>query len=648
MGHDGPPVAAVVSDRPTDTDVRGRDVQTPTPWFAPRRAMRALARPMAAAVLVAGAVTGVAGWADGWSRSNAVTAAGQSHRIETLEADYRLGRTADGAASLEATERLGVVFLDPPSGSDGRPSFERVLPTVVDGVRTPVTVQGVEDAEGRAVPFTVDEGETSVTVTVGLPDGVATASVDDTAAEPSTYVLRYRADDVVADSAGGGTLRWPVVDAAGVDEIDRVQAVVTVPDVLAPSVGEVTCATEGGDDAACTTSTTTTGGDEVTTVADDEVAAGESVEVSARTTAGAFTPGSADAGAVPETLAVLGVGGLSLVAAGGAVWLAATRRRRRLGDHVAIAGSVVPRGLSPALAGSLYGSPGRGVVGQLLQAAVDGDVVLRPGDEDVLVELVRWPDDLDPAADRALAVLVPRVPTGRPESLRGRLTLASDADLARVRDSAVRAKLVDRGDPERAGRWLGVAGGVGAVGLPLASHAAGVGLLPGTVALAATLVSVGAGWGVAHSWQRWSARGTETLGYLEGLKLYLAKPQLERIALLQKQTGPGHLVSAAEEAELYERLLPYAVVLGEEQTWLRMLGSTSGGGERRWLPDERLQQVLDAVNAADLVERLDGRLAPMEGRAAPVDRGADTGHRPTFSGVGGSGGLGGGTGGAGT
>lgn len=568
-------------------------------WFAPRRAFAPLVRPVTAVLLCAGAVSGVATWGDGWRRSNADFATIAQFRVDSLSADYVLGRDTDGSARLEATEQVRVAFLDPEApdadGSDDR-AFERVLPTTLDGLSRPIRVLGVADSSGRALPWTSSADDRDVRVRV--------VDADATVRRATTYVIRYSVDNVVRTDGDSQVLEWGVTGDDWSRSIPRVSAQLSTTPELSGSL-----ATADGD------------GSQVTLTA-AEVGAHDDVRMRTEIRGARFSEPPADEGDTTARATVLGIGGLALAVAGGAAGLAALRRRRARGDHVAVAQSVIPRDLSPALAGSLVGSPARGIVGQLLDAALKGSVRLRPGDRDVLVETVVWPRELSPEADLALSVLAPRS-TLRPQALRGRLDLADDGALAQVRDCAIRAGLVRRPLLAPGDRALAVAGTAAAVGVPWLAHSNGAGFAVGAVSLTAALAAVGIGYGLLHAWQSWTPRGVETLGYLEGVRTYLASPQTDRIAFLQTAVGDDHQVTATEERDLYERLLPYAVVLGVQDLWLATAES-AGSVERPWLPEGRLHDVLRAVTAGDLVERLDRRIpaTPGETHHPTVPRGA--------------------------
>lgn len=74
-------------------------------------------------------------------------------------------------------------------------------------------------------------------------------------------------------------------------------------------------------------------------------------------------------------------------------------------------------------------------------------------------------------------------------------------------------------------------------------------------------------------------KGLELKRYLEGLKLYIKVAEQERIKMLQSPEGAEKAASIAggtdpaQLVKLYERVLPYAVMFGQEKQWSRQLGA---------------------------------------------------------------------------
>lgn len=64
-------------------------------------------------------------------------------------------------------------------------------------------------------------------------------------------------------------------------------------------------------------------------------------------------------------------------------------------------------------------------------------------------------------------------------------------------------------------------------------------------------------------------KGLEASRYMDGLKLYIEMAEKERLKFLQSVEGAE--VTNEGIVKLYERLLPYAAVLGLEKSWMKEL-----------------------------------------------------------------------------
>lgn len=560
-------------------------------WFAPRRVMRGLARPAGALLLVAGAVTGLATVADRPTSNADNPHFLNAFDVTQVQSDAVLNQTAgDRTGRLTVTERLTGSF----DGS--RRHLVRVFPTDVSGHRMPVTVLDVTRPNGTPATWHAEpEGDALVLRVEAEPED-----------SEGTFTLTYRRDGVVVDTPAGIRVVWDVKPGEW-PEAATVAGTLTVPGSLAAQEPTTEC-TAAGTPCALTSDTTTDGSQThaipaLTAGADDEVS------MAVGLAPGLITP-NADPVGGPGNAALIGIGAGALTLAGAGAAFAASRRRRGTHESVDLLETILPERLSPAMAGGLLGSPGRGIVGQLLAAAVAGHVRLRVGDEDVLVELVDWPEGLSPEADAALSVLAPRT-KGEIRSVGGGVRLATEATLAQIRDAPERARLVRRPDRPRAARRLGVAGLGAAIVIPWYAHAQDASFLVGAGSLTAVLAALGVGYGTIYEWQSYTARGREALGQLEGLARYVRLPRAERITFLRNASGQE--VADSHEALIYQQLVPYAAVLGLVDTWREQVAE-SLGSDPAWLPMDQLGRVLAAVDADTLAERLDGILMPVERR----------------------------------
>jgi uncharacterized membrane protein YgcG len=92
----------------------------------------------------------------------------------------------------------------------------------------------------------------------------------------------------------------------------------------------------------------------------------------------------------------------------------------------------------------------------------------------------------------------------------------------------------------------------------------------------ATVVGVGGIGFTAFAARRrttWSAEGAKWVDYLLGMKMYLELAEKDRFRMLQSATGADRIetTDGRQIVKLYEKLLPWAVIWGVEDSWAREL-----------------------------------------------------------------------------
>lgn len=110
-------------------------------------------------------------------------------------------------------------------------------------------------------------------------------------------------------------------------------------------------------------------------------------------------------------------------------------------------------------------------------------------------------------------------------------------------------------------------------------RAAVVTLLLAIVTLSPSLLMVSIG-GFVASLLLWplTDKGLALLRYLEGLKLYIKTAEADRLRMLQSPEGAAKLGSPLDPSDtrtliqLYERVLPYAILFGQEKDWNKRIG----------------------------------------------------------------------------
>lgn len=142
---------------------------------------------------------------------------------------------------------------------------------------------------------------------------------------------------------------------------------------------------------------------------------------------------------------------------------------------------------------------------------------------------------------------------------------------------------------------------------------------------------------------RLSDRGLELRRYLLGLKDYITVAETERIKMLQSPEGAakiGEPVDVANQSQiikLYERVLPYAVLFGQEKDWSKQLGDYYEGAKSQ--PDwYRGASGFHAVNFASAMSSFSSSSSYMSPSSSSSGGSGGGG----FSGGGGGGGGGGG------
>lgn len=138
-------------------------------------------------------------------------------------------------------------------------------------------------------------------------------------------------------------------------------------------------------------------------------------------------------------------------------------------------------------------------------------------------------------------------------------------------------------------------------------------------------------------------KGLALYRYLEGLKLYISVAEEERLKMLQSPEGAEKVqIDGSDKKQLvklYERVLPYAILFGQEKEWNKQIGNLyeSTGTQPDWYTGANLA----AFNAAAFSSAMSGLTTSISSSGAASSSSGGS------SGGGSSGGGGGGGGGGG-
>ncbi|MGK3951543.1 DUF2207 domain-containing protein [Microbacterium sp. I2] len=499
--------------------------------------------------------------------------------FENLNVEYQLDRDEDGTSTLTVVETFVALFPE----HDQNRGMQRAVPEAHQGAPLHPELVSITDETGAERPSEVES-----------EDGwyVMTSRADDFVHGRQTFVFTYTLENVTrpfADTAAD-EFYWDVNGTGWPQPFGSVTARVTMTDALAEArTGEQACYV--GAQGSTQTCTLTGDGTEV------EASVGplgphETMTIAIGFEQGTFTRFDSSYFASPWGWLQAGAAVLGL---GSAVALAVRARRRHLRDApgrpVVVAEFTPPRGIDALESAVMLGMTTKAIPAEVLEQAVVGSIRIEEGASKwwggtKLKAVLIDPSKADGDGRMLLQGLFP---DGRPgdEFEFGRTDTRFSSAAQSILKSAAR-ELVTRGLQRQ------VRGGVRALPILVVIVAAvlvvgfGIAALVGfvqplvpivliIVAVLAVLLVILL---VVH--KPLTAVGAETRDHLLGLKQFIEWAEADRIRMLQSPEGaervPVDTDDPRQMLRLYETLLPYAVVFGQEKQWARELAVLYGEG----------------------------------------------------------------------
>ncbi len=510
----------------------------------------------------------------------------QDFTFASMDAQYTLTRGADGAGELHVVETYVAVFPE----TDQNRGMQRLIPDSYLGAPLEPTLLSVTDEEGRARPVETEEDDGFLLVT---------SRADDYVHGRQTYVFTYTLRNVTrffSDSAAD-EFYWDVNGVDSSQPYGRVTAALHLgPDLAAELTGAQACyAGAEGANAPCEGITAAMAEDGSVTVsaAASDLGPHETLTMAVGFAAGTFTPFdaryfSSPWGWLQAASAVLLAGTL--------VWAIALRRRLLRdapGRPTIIAEYTPPPAVDALESAVLLGLSTKAIPAEVLEQAVVGSIRIVEGGRGWFGRVSLEAHLVDPSrADGDGRILLeglfgPAAPIGEVFSFGRQDTRFSAA--ARAILTAAGKELVRRGLRREVplARRIGpliaaffAAAAVFGFGI-LALEASVVPWPPLLLLILAVPVLFLVGGLIAR--RPLTALGAETRDHLKGLKEFIAWAEADRIRMLQSPAGaervPVDTDDPRQMLRLYEALLPYAVVFGQEKEWaerLAVLYDTTG------------------------------------------------------------------------
>ena len=536
-------------------------------WRARRLGVSALLLAVFAGLLLAGVVAAPA------------HADVEDFSFESLDVEYQLGRAEDGTSTLTVVETFVALFPE----SDQNHGMRRVIPDNYQGAPVNPQLVSITDENGVA-----RDAETEA------EDGVfsMTSRADAFVHGRQTYVFTYTLENVTRYFADTGSdeFYWDVNGTLWAQSFGRVTARVTMPDdVDAARTGKQSCYVGYQDD----TRTCPIGDSDTAVVATVEgVQPYQTMTIAIGFEPDTFTEFDASYLASPwgwlqGTVALLGLGT--------AVVFAGVTRARHLRDEPGrafiIAEYTPPRGIDALESAVLLGHTSKAIPAEVLEQAVVGSIRIEEGPQKWfggtrLKAVLQNPS----LADGDGRMLLPGLfPSGMPgeEFEFGRTDTRFSSTAQKVLKAAT-SELTTRGLRRRVPvgprAWPVVIAIVSAVLVLLFGIGALVAYVtpwvPVVLIIGAVLVVLVVAGLVSH--KPLTAAGAETRDHLRGLKQFIEWAEADRIRMLQSPQGaervPVDISDPRVKLKLYETLLPYAVVFGQEKRWAEELAVLYGEG----------------------------------------------------------------------
>jgi len=496
--------------------------------------------------------------------------------FDRMTADYTLTRAEDGTSRLHVVEEFVARFPD----ADQNRGIRRSIPDSYNGQPLRPHAISVTDENGTPRPMETDSEDGTFQIV---------SRADEYLRGVQTFVLTYELENVTWDFPDTGLeFYW---DVNGVDWVQPFGEVVARlhldADLTAALTGDAACyqGVQDRGDPCASIAQDPEGAGSVITARAEGLGPGENLSLAVGFEDGTFVPFDTSYLASPFGW-LQGIAGVGLL---GAVVLAVRSRRRALADEpgrpTIIAEYTPPPGIDALESAVLLGQPTKAIPAEVLEQAVIGSIRIIEGEK----RLFGGPKLVAELVDRTLAtdadgrmLLDGLFPAGVPgeqfEFGRQDTRLSKVAQkILKDAERELKRRRLRREVPVGARAWPIVAAVVagGAVFfLGLGALSAGVHpAIPVVLMILAALVFTGVIIAVARS--PLTAAGAEVRDHLKGLKEFIAWAEADRIRMLQSPEGAERVAvdvgDPRQKLQLYERLLPYAVVFGQEKEWSAQL-----------------------------------------------------------------------------
>ena len=550
--------------------------------------------------------------------------------VTSFNADETLTRN-DPQGELQIIERINVDFRDYNQG------ILRAIPDRYKGHYLQLKVNKVSSESGAPTDYTTYTSNGNTVLKIGDPDKTVTGA--------QAYTIDYMLRNVISFYKDHDELYWDINGDQWQQPFTQVSVTLHLPDDLKQAKQPICYA--GGYGSTTSNCTISTNGDIVQSTTSQPLSAYQTLTYVASFDKGYFQPAT-----WYETLLeywrliggtlvpLLGIGGVSL-----GYWWRFGRDPR--GRRVIIPEYAPPAEFTPLLAGEIidFRVDSKDITATIIDLAVRKYLKIVESKERKLLKdkltyqivLVNadW-KELDPYEVKLMMRLFP-APAKTGDTVDISAKSHKLYDLVSTLHTSIRQKLVDDGYIRSSGSSIKNIAKlvVWAIAVSIISYV----LFGGYATIGVVSGVVIAGIAVSFMDAR-TATGVAAVESLKGLKLYMEVAEKDRIKKLQ---GPDAAYASdtaepSKTVDLFEKLLPYAIVLGVEKQWAKQFESLYT------TPPDWYSGNWTTFNAAYLASSLNSGVGGAVNGAfsAPSSSGSSGSGGGGFSGGGGGGGGGGG------
>lgn len=564
-----------------------------------------------------------------------VSAATNDFEISRYDMKLELGRDAQQRSTLKTTETITAVFPE----TNQNHGLERMIPSNYEGHTVGLEITAITDEQGRQLEYsktTDDSGNTIVRV--GSKNTYVHGS--------KTYRLIYSQHDVTRHykDTGKDEFYWDLNGTQWKVPIRQFSAEIVLGSGLRAAYQQSGCYM--GVAGSTTTCQLVQTGDSFRVEA-SELRDGQNITVALGFTQGAF------AAYVPSLmerllqlwlflLVVTGVIGFGLMIVAVIRYSAWKNRKKDMGTIVPE--YIPPREASVTTAAEVIDLPRSLFAAQLMDFAVRHYLKIYETKEKSLwsnaeytLEIVR---DISSLRDEERELLDDLFDgnTAVGTRLEMKKLQNSTSLYTRLQDNPGKLKKLVRGDyglrekRQDMSTWF--------------NRMAATMAIAGIVTLSPPLlIFAGIVWAMGYGLWTLTDKGLGLRRYMEGLKLYIGVAEQERLKMLQSPEGAEKVGRVSEDkpeklVKLYERVLPYAILFGQEKEWGKRLGEyyESAGQAPDWYRGADAHSVFNAAILSSAISNFNTSSSYTSSSSSSTGGSGGGG----FSGGGGGGGGGGG------